>query len=106
MNHGSDEAPQEVIDVFKAEQQKKYEQALRDRLFSLEQLGATGQFPNGKLTDHDEGEIKFGVSAYHGEVILNFGKPIQWIGMSPEQARNLALSLRQRANEIERNPNI
>lgn len=52
-----------------------------------QQLGATGNFPDGKLTSNDEGEIALGVTAYHGKVIVNFGKPVVSLGMSPEQAR-------------------
>jgi hypothetical protein len=67
-------------------------------------FGPTGQFPEGKLTSNDEGQIAFGVAIYHGKVIVNFGTPIASLGLSPQEARQLALVLRQRANEIERNP--
>jgi len=69
-------------------------------------MGATGKFPGGKLTSTDEGEIAFGVSAYKGKVVVNFGKSIASIGFSPEQAREFALLLRQHANDIERNPGL
>jgi hypothetical protein len=58
------------------------------------------------LTSNDEGELAFGVTAYHGKVILNFGGPVASLGLSPDQARALALSLRQKANEIERTPGL
>lgn len=80
---------------------------LRAELEKVKQsFGPTGKFPGGKLTSNDEGEIEFGVTAYHGKVIVNFGKPIASIGMSPDHARELALSLRKRANEIERTPGL
>lgn len=75
---------------------------LMQELAAQEKFGATGRFPGGKLTSNDEGEIAFGVTTYHGKVIVNFGKPIASLGMSPDEARQLALVLRQRANEIER----
>lgn len=71
-----------------------------------QQLGATGKFPEGKLTDNDEGELAFAVTAYHGKVVVNFGKPIASLGMSPEQARGFALLLRKNANAIERTPGL
>lgn len=71
-----------------------------------QQLGATGNFPGGQLTSTDEGELALGVTAYKGKVVMQFGKPIAWLGMSPEQARALALLLRQHANQIERTPGL
>lgn len=68
----------------------------------MQQLGATGNYPDGKLTSNDEGEIAFAVGVYHGKVVVNFGKPIASLGMTPKQARDFALLLRKRANEIER----
>lgn len=58
-------------------------------------LGPTGEFPQGQLNEHDEGEIRLGVGVQDGKVVLNFGKPVVWIGMDPRQARQLAESLRQ-----------
>lgn len=71
-----------------------------------QKLGATGNFPEGQLTSTDEGELALGVTAYKGKVVMQFGKPIAWLGMSPEQARALALLLRQHANQIDRTPGL
>lgn len=64
-----------------------------------EMFGATGEFPEGKLNENDQGEIKFGVAADNdsGKILLSFGKPIAWVGMSPGQAIALADSLRDKA---------
>jgi len=61
-------------------------------------LGATGRFPDGKLTPNDEGELAFQVGALKGKVILNFGQPVASLGLSPTQARELAKTLRLWAN--------
>lgn len=66
-----------------------------DRVARDHQLGATGQFPEGKLTGEDEGEIRLAVGVHEGKVVVNFGKPVAWIGFSPQQARELAESIRQ-----------
>jgi len=65
-------------------------------------LGPTGQFLEGQLTPNDKGELVFAVGELKGKVIINFGGPVASVGMSPKQARELARSLRQRANRIER----
>ncbi len=64
-------------------------------------LGATGQFPEGQLTEADEGEIRFGVTAVDGKVVLDFGTPVTWMGMTPEQAKDLGQLLVERAASVE-----
>lgn len=39
-------------------------------------LGATGEFPEGKLTEVDEGELKFAVGYMKGKVVIDFGTPV------------------------------
>lgn len=63
-------------------------------------LGATGKFPEGKLTEDDEGEIHMGVIVKDNKVILAFGKPVAWVGMTRVQAINLADLLKRRAMEL------
>jgi hypothetical protein len=65
------------------------------------QLGATGKYPEGKLTPKDEGEIKFVVVTTDGKVVINFGTPITWIGFSPQQARELAETIRRISHQAE-----
>lgn len=62
-------------------------------------LGATGQFPQGKLSDDDEGELKLAVAfdPVDGIVKLAFGKPIAWIGLPPAEAVQLAKMLMAKA---------
>lgn len=62
-------------------------------------FGATGKFPDGKLVPHDEGEIRFGVTHKGGKVIIDFGEPVHWIGMTPDQAKLLAASLITRSGK-------
>ena len=65
-----------------------------------QKLGATGQFPRGKLTDEDEGEIALAVTVDKNTLIIDFGKSVKWFGMSKEQAHQLADLIRRRADEI------
>lgn len=55
--------------------------------------GAIGAFPEGKLTKSDEGAIQFAVGEKDGKVVLDFGTPVSWIGMSPQDAADLAQTL-------------
>ena len=55
-------------------------------------LGPTGQFPYGKLTPDDEGEISVGIAGdpQTETVHINFGTSIRSLGMRPEQAEQMA----------------
>jgi hypothetical protein len=68
-------------------------------------LGATGNFPMGKFNEEDEGEIKIAIAADHqkNKILLNFGKPISWLGLTPDQAIDISNSLRDKAIELKTN---
>ena len=50
------------------------------------------KYPQGKLTESDKGELEFSIAVHEGRVVLNWRKPVQWIGV-PAQARAIAASL-------------
>lgn len=63
-------------------------------------LGPTGDFPRGTLPGvKDEGALNLGVVVRNGTVIVAFGTPTSWIGLPPQQARELGQSLIVRAEE-------
>lgn len=55
-----------------------------------DKLGRTGDFPHGKLNGSDEGGIRFAIGEDGDNVVINFGTPVTWLGMPPEQAVALA----------------
>ena len=65
-------------------------------------LGATGEFPEGQLTEQDEGELKFAVGYTEGKVVIDFGTPVSWVGMHPNQAKEFARLILKHANPITR----
>ena len=65
-----------------------------------EKLGATGKFPQGKLTENDEGEIKISIGSSKGKVVIDFGKSIAWIGFDPQQAHEIADLIKRHADNI------
>lgn len=58
-----------------------------------------GEFPDGKLNQGDEGAVAMMVGSDAGRVVLQFPKPIAWIGLTPEEAIGLAELLVQRARK-------
>lgn len=65
-------------------------------------IGATGTFPAGRLTRHDEGALQFSVGVKDHKVCVDFGTPVKWVGMEPEQAMQLAQLLVQHARDAAR----
>lgn len=86
MSNHADGPPPEYMEAFFKQHQDK--------------LGATGQFPEGKITEEDEGEIRISIGHAPGKVIMDFGeKPIKWIGFNPVQAKQIAMSLLEHATD-------
>jgi hypothetical protein len=54
--------------------------------FMAEFIGATGSFPQGKLVEHDEGEIRMAIGVTKDNVIIDFGKKTAWLGMPKQEA--------------------
>lgn len=64
-------------------------------------LGATGSFPQGVLEADDQGELRMAV-AYDrraGIVRVEFGKPVAWLGLPPNEAVALAETLIKHARQ-------
>jgi hypothetical protein len=64
--------------------------------------GKTGEFPEGKLNKDDEGALNMKIFHFEGHVHLDFGSPVKWFALGPEQARQLAAVLTEHANQAER----
>lgn len=64
-------------------------------------LGPTGEFPEGKIDSEDEGELTMAIGAAEGLVRVDFGSPVVWIAMGPDDARGMAASLVEMAERAE-----
>lgn len=66
-------------------------------------VGATGEHPEEPIDESDGGEMQFSVGAMVEErlVVVSFGKPVAWLGMSAIDARTLADLLNKQATTIE-----
>ena len=64
--------------------------------------GALGEFPEQKLTKDDEGAIQFAIGEQDGKVVVDFGTPVHWLGMTPQQAAELASAILKRARLVAR----
>lgn len=71
-----------------------------DLLIKEKKLGATGEFPQGKIHETDEGEIRMAIAVEDKKVIIAFGKSTSWVGMDKYQAIHLGECLIEKAKEI------
>lgn len=66
----------------------------------MEKAGPTGKFPQGKLTPEDEGELRMRLGVQNGKIVLDFGSPVVWVGMGPDDAAALAGRLMALAEDL------
>lgn len=65
-------------------------------------IGPTNEYPKGKLNAADKGELSMGIYVKDDSVIvIEFGNSVRWLGLYPEQARQLAKALLKHADAIE-----
>lgn len=58
-----------------------------------------GEFPEGRLNEHDEGEMPMEVGHQPGKVIIRFPEAVTWIGMTGDGAMELAQCLIDHARQ-------
>lgn len=63
-------------------------------------LGATGKFPEGKVSEHDEGALRFGIAEAEDYIVVNFGTPVAWFTLDPDLADQVAAKFKQLAHRI------
>jgi len=54
-----------------------------------------------QLKEDDEGELDLALAVAEGQVYIHFGKPVAWLGMSPQDARAFAGHVLEKANEAD-----
>lgn len=78
------------------------EQQAKDRMLE-EFLGkAPKRFPQGQLSANDEGEIAMAMTTdiVHKKVIIQFAKPIRWLGMGIAEATHLRDMLNEKIKAL------
>jgi hypothetical protein len=58
------------------------------------------QFPRGKLNADDDGAIQTRIGVQDKTLIIDFGKPVVWIGLDKQGAIDFANTILKRAAEI------
>lgn len=68
----------------------------------MNNLGATGEFPQGKICKDDEGEIRLAVGAVKdkGVVAIDFGTPVKWLALPKKEALEFAEIIKNNAEKL------
>lgn len=95
-HHGSTplEEKTELDEDIKAEHQKRFQETML--------RGGGKKISDGRLTPTDEGAIRFLVGEKDGQVIIDFRKPVLWLGMPPAQAVRFAEIIIAKARAVAR----
>jgi hypothetical protein len=75
---------------------------MSDKSWKGTRLGATHTFPDGRARTDDEGAVRFAIGERENNVIIDFGTPVVWLGMPPEQAVAMAQLLIAKARVVAR----
>lgn len=62
--------------------------------------GATGDFPQGKLNGDDQGGLRMAIGVKDGVIVVDFGKPVAWLGLDKATALALSDNLRKHASSL------
>lgn len=54
-------------------------------LLAAQQPGPTGEYPEGELSEDDEGELQLRVHHAQGNVVIEFGKSITWLALPHDE---------------------
>lgn len=63
-------------------------------------LGPTGKFPAGRLDQNDGGELKAAVYLQHNRLIIEWGVPIDWVGLDKAGALEMAKVIKEKAEKL------
>lgn len=69
----------------------------QQRAMSAAMQALMGEYPNGKLNKDDAGALAYAVGVENSKVVIKFPKPVAWIGMTGDEAFELAQCLLRHA---------
>lgn len=93
-SHHGDENPSEFMKRFLKEIPcvKEPDEASKLRRYMEQTRGkATREYPHGRLNGDDDGSLAMVVTADRSKqvVVIDFGKPVTWIGLGPSDVEGL-----------------
>lgn len=59
-----------------------------------------GEYPEGRLNPDDAGALPMAIGERDGKVVIEFPKPVAWIGFTGDQAMEIAQALIKHARKV------
>ena len=78
-----------------------YDESIMKSLIQSQEK-ADSTYPDGKLKDNDEGGIYAGIAIDKGRIIIQFAKPVSWIGFTKDEAMNFAMEIISKVKDVHR----
>lgn len=72
---------------------------MMDRQIEEMGLGSTGE--KTCPIPGDEGSLRTAVGAYMGRIVINFGRPLSWAAMKPDQAELFIAAIQESLKSIQ-----
>lgn len=100
LQHHSEGMSPEFRKLF--EDQQASQQRLQEQLDGR----AKRTFSEGRIGPTDDGDVAFAVGTHPDKplVCIDFGKPVEWVAMQPQQAIELAQNLIKQARSVSQEP--
>ena len=102
-NHGNKpfEVPEgtirpEDLERFRRDKGEFSAQLLSKHIELDQEAGPTGRYPEGKIREDDQGEVKLQVFVQEDKVIINFGTKLSWVAFTEQQAEDMISALREK----------
>lgn len=85
-----------------ASKQPDFDHEIVKRFLDQMEGQAKRKYPAGRMGELDDGELAFAIAAdrQHNTVVIRFGKAVEWIGLGPQDVKNLIDKLREKLVEL------
>ncbi|TWT63173.1 hypothetical protein [Rubinisphaera italica] len=96
LSHHNEEMSGETRKLFESQK------GSAERLYKQKNRTAQRAWPEGRIGASDDGELAFAIGAHPEKelVCIDFGKPVTWTALSPQQAVELAQCLIKQARAV------
>jgi len=63
--------------------------------FGFDRKTGTREWPAGRIDGTDDGAFRMGTTVINGRIVIAFDRPVDWIGMTPQEASDMADKLNE-----------
>lgn len=84
------------------ERDPKENENIKKFLDQMEKRLTAREYPQGRISAEDDGAVAFAIAADPAKkvIVIDFGKPVEWVGLSVDDANQLINLLRRKITEL------